>query len=58
MKKYYKIFPWIPIVGIPLTLLSDVETTGLVEPSTFSLSALLQGISMGLAVFVCFICFA
>ena len=42
-KKYY---PWIPIIGIPLTLRSKTNDTGLDDIAVLGLSAIVQSISI------------
>ncbi len=45
IKRFY---PWIPIVGIPLTVISDPDDTGLSNPNIHMASALYQAVSFGL----------
>ncbi len=42
----YKIYPWIPILGIFLVLLNLDKTLSLDKPITFFGSAILQAISL------------
>jgi energy-converting hydrogenase Eha subunit E len=44
--KKYKIYPWIPIIGILLVFLNLDKTLSIEEPITFFGSAILQSISL------------
>jgi hypothetical protein len=52
MKKYIKIFPWIPIIGIPLTLIfhGKYGDTGIGEFPIRQITAFIQGISVAMLI--------
>jgi len=45
-----KLYPWLPLVGIPLTIKSDVSETGLDKNGVNICSGLLQGVYIGLLI--------
>ena len=44
--KLKQTYPWIPLLGIPLTLISDVDETNLRDPVVHFVTAFIQGISL------------
>ena len=46
-----KLYPWIPLIGIPLTLMADSRDTGIDTPLVNVGSAVIQGLCL-VAVFI------